>query len=206
MEGSAGKPRDASGAVLATADAEAAERIAGEIRKLGRTGQVATARSLAELQRLWPGQNPEAILLDDRLLRGLPLTQALAPFETRFPVILLASLDRQAEAAPLLASNAIEYVARSGQFHGVAAGLLERQLRARTDARDADIGEIFRHEINNPLTGILGNAELVLAHREHFGSLETQRLETVVDLAVRLRETIRRLSNVIEQQSHSLTA
>ena len=55
------------------------------------------------------------------------------------------------------------------------------------------------HEINNPLTGILGNAELVLAHREHLSQLAIQRLETVVDLAVRLRENIRRLSDDIER-------
>lgn len=206
MEGSAGQARDASGALVATPDAEAAERIAAELRKLGRAGQLAIVRSLAELQRAWPEQNPETMLLDDRLLRGLPLIQALVPFEARFPVILLAALDRQTEAAPLVANGAIEYVARTGHFHALAAALVERQLRARADARDADIGEIFRHEINNPLTGILGNAELVLAHREHFSPLETKRLETVVDLAVRLRETIRRLSNAIEQQSQSLTA
>ncbi len=58
-----------------------------------------------------------------------------------------------------------------------------------------DLGEIFRHEINNPLTGILGNAELLLAHRERLNSMDTQRLQTVVGLAVRLRETIRRLSD-----------
>jgi signal transduction histidine kinase len=60
------------------------------------------------------------------------------------------------------------------------------------------MGEIFRHEINNPLTGILGNTELVLAHREHLSALEIQRLETVVSLAIRLRESIRRLSNAWE--------
>ncbi len=51
------------------------------------------------------------------------------------------------------------------------------------------MSEIFRHEINNPLTGILGNAELVLAHREHFSGIEVQRLQTVVDLAVRFGKT-----------------
>ena len=65
-----------------------------------------------------------------------------------------------------------------------------------------DIGEIFRHEINNPLTGILGNAELLLGHRDRLSAVDTQRLQTVVDLAVRLRETIRRLSNEWESHSH----
>ena len=59
----------------------------------------------------------------------------------------------------------------------------------------SDMATIFRHEINNPLTGILGNAELLLARRDHLSTVDTQRLQTVVDLAVRLRETTRRLSN-----------
>jgi signal transduction histidine kinase len=62
-----------------------------------------------------------------------------------------------------------------------------------------DFGEVLRHELNNPLTGILGNAELLLAEirRGNAGHLPPgglQRLETIAALAVRLRETIRRLS------------
>jgi signal transduction histidine kinase len=53
--------------------------------------------------------------------------------------------------------------------------------------------------MNNPLTGILGNAELLLAEvrRKNDGKLPhggQQRLETIAALAVRLRETVRRLS------------
>jgi signal transduction histidine kinase len=62
----------------------------------------------------------------------------------------------------------------------------------------AETAEIFRHEINNPLTGILGNAELVLSHRSRLPPADAQRLQTVVDLAVRLRETTRRLSNALD--------
>jgi signal transduction histidine kinase len=57
-----------------------------------------------------------------------------------------------------------------------------------------EFAEMLRHEINNPLTGILGNAEMVLAHRDRLPAAAAKRLEIVVDLAVRLRETIRRLS------------
>jgi signal transduction histidine kinase len=62
-----------------------------------------------------------------------------------------------------------------------------------------EFGEVLRHELNNPLTGILGNAELLLAEmrRHDDGRLPPgglQRLETIAALAVRLRETIRRLS------------
>jgi signal transduction histidine kinase len=73
-------------------------------------------------------------------------------------------------------------------------------LRTADDAT-AELAEIFRHEINNPLTGTLGNAELLLAHGSRFNSTDVQRLQTVVELAVRLRETIRRVSDAIESDS-----
>ena len=34
------------------------------------------------------------------------------------------------------------------------------------DELSGDFGEILRHEVNNPLTGILGNTELLLARRD----------------------------------------
>ena len=61
-----------------------------------------------------------------------------------------------------------------------------------------DFGTVLRHELNNPLTGILGNAELLLAdmrrkNLELPGAAQA-RLETIAELAVRMRETVRRLS------------
>src|SRR6202047_5036163 len=63
-----------------------------------------------------------------------------------------------------------------------------------------DFAEVLRHELNNPLTGILGNAELLLAEisRKNDGRLPhggRQRVETIAALAVRLRETVRQLSH-----------
>lgn len=52
-------------------------------------------------------------------------------------------------------------------------------------------------------TGILGNAELLLTRKDRLSAIETQRLQTVVDLAVRLRETIRRVSNSWENHLHA---
>ena len=51
-------------------------------------------------------------------------------------------------------------------------------------------------------TGILGNAELLLSHRDRLSAVDTRRLQTVVDLAVRLRETIRRLSDSFEERPY----
>src|SRR5437667_7867442 len=73
---------------------------------------------------------------------------------------------------------------------------------------EEDFGEVLRHELNNPLTGILGNAELLLVevHRKNDGKMPRggeQRLETIAALAVRLRETVRRLSQEWEARRHA---
>ena len=103
---------------------------------------------------------------------------------------------------------------RVGDFAAVAVSLVERRLRwaersetplgAPWTALPPDTAIIFRHEINNPLTGILGNAELVLSHRDRIPAADRQRLQTIVDLAVRLSETTQRLSNTGESQSQLL--
>ncbi len=75
------------------------------------------------------------------------------------------------------------------------------------DAAPEDFGEILRHEVNNPLTGILGNAELLLARRENLPAGAVQRLEIIAELAMRLRETIRRLSRAWEaRHGHARSA
>jgi len=129
-------------------------------------------------------------------------------------VILLAPPDRQTEVARLVAAGDVEFLARVGNFFPVAAALMERRMRWAAASLSAptqpgagfygDLASVFRHEVNNPLTGILGNAELLLAHRERFNAIETQRLQTVVALAVRLRETIRRIGNAWETHLHEV--
>ena len=72
-----------------------------------------------------------------------------------------------------------------------------------------DFGEVLRHELNNPLTGILGNAELLLVElrRKNIelpSTVET-RLETIATLAVRMRETVRRLSEEWESRLEKIS-
>ena len=64
----------------------------------------------------------------------------------------------------------------------------------------------MRHELNNPLTGILGNAELLLAKiarkkdgKLRYGGLE--RVETIAALAMSMRETVRQLRHEWEARN-----
>ena len=81
----------------------------------------------------------------------------------------------------------------------------DQPAHSTSDAQESrDFGEALRHELNNPLTGILGNAELLiveLARRNiELPQSARDRLETIATLAVRMRETVRRLSEEWPQQ------
>lgn len=135
----------------------------------------------------------------------------IALLAEKAPVVVVASPERQSEVTFLVSSGAIDFVARKGGFVPIAVGLVERRIRlagsAETSAEQlteasGDFGEILRHEVNNPLTGILGNAEMLLARRDRLPPSAVERVETIAELAVRLRETVRRLSNVCEGRTN----
>ncbi|MGH9703363.1 MAG: histidine kinase dimerization/phospho-acceptor domain-containing protein, partial [Candidatus Acidiferrales bacterium] len=159
---------------------------------------------------------PVVILLDESTLRESGLEATARQLANFAPVIVLAGAGQHKELSSLVAQGDVEFVARVGDYVQLAASLMERRMRwaERSDSTlvqawvsmPQDFGEILRHEINNPLTGVLGNAELLLSHREHLSAVEIQRLETIVDLAVRLRETIRRLSNAWSGENGQLRA
>ncbi len=152
-----------------------------------------------------------AFVLDQSGVRGRSkesLKGAVDGLVKMAPVIVVAEPEWQSALTGLLTSGVADFVARVGRFVPVAVGLVERRIRlVRMGIPDysaglngqgsADFGEILRHEVNNPLTGILGNAEMLLARRDLPASA-IERLETIAHLAVRLRETVRRLSGAAE--------
>jgi signal transduction histidine kinase len=199
--------------LLGIADKSVGREIASRVERFGPAGRVVIASTLAELRLCASRSAPRVIGLDGDLLEDAPIVQALSPLIGVAPIVLFAPVERQSEIVSLVVSGDVEFVARAGNYVPVVAGLMERRLRWTEQSNSlvgppwaefpGDIGAVFRHEINNPLTGILGNAELLLAHRERLTPVDTQRLQIVVDLAVRLRETIRRISNAWENRPAS---
>src|SRR5579859_2847589 len=159
------------------------------------------------------------------------LDTAVSSLARYAPVVVIGDAAHQTQLLGLVAAGAADYVVRTDECLNVALGLVERRLRrAQSEARTSadqevllkvprkdifeemdreDFGEVLRHELNNPLTGILGNAELLLSEirRKGDGRLPQgapQRLETIAALAVRLRETVRRLSQEWESGQHAV--
>lgn len=194
---------------------------------------VTHVQSATEALEAFPRLHPAAILLDESAAsppakkypggNGSNLWANLAPsvalLADSAPVIVVGPPELRNELESLSTACATDFVARAGNYIAVAAQLLERRLREadhfivpsqRWFGDDGDnFGEVLRHEVNNPLTGILGNAELLLSEvgPRNDGRLpETarQRLETIAALAIRLRETVRRLSSQLQNRSNHI--
>lgn len=133
------------------------------------------------------------------------------------PVVAIGAPEEASAFSALAAAGAVDFVSRQGEFLPAALALIERRLDHSRQVpmsvpasfweQCEDFGEVLRHELNNPLTGILGNAELLLAEirRKKDGRLPhgaEQRVETIAALAVRLRETVRLLSQEWEARHH----
>lgn len=84
--------------------------------------------------------------------------------------------------------------------HAEKADLTEQQLRASIAQHEARLTEVadlvahVRHEINNPLTGVIGQAQLLL--REELSDTARRRVETIEQLAGRIRDTVAQLREV----------
>lgn len=207
----------------------AAARRAFESRTRGL--RVAAVSTVEAARRIVEHAAPAVILLEESAVtagadeeagRVPRLDLAVSALAAHAPVVVIGAPDRERELAALVASGSANFVCRADGGLPVALGLVEQRLRqaqgaavsAQHRAAESDgiapeaFGEILRHELNNPLTGILGNAELLLAEmrRKNDGRLPNggqQRLETIAALAVRLRETVRRLSEDWEARHHA---
>jgi signal transduction histidine kinase len=72
-----------------------------------------------------------------------------------------------------------------------------RKLVAEYETRIDEVAEVIarlRHEINNPLTGVLGQAQLLL--REELSEKTRKRVQTIEELAIRLRDIVGQLRQV----------
>jgi len=58
----------------------------------------------------------------------------------------------------------------------------------------AELVARIRHEINNPLTGVLGQAQLLL--REELSERARKRAQTIEELAIRMRDIVAQLREV----------
>ena len=189
--------------------------------------RAAAVSSVAAARRILEEDSPEVILLEEDAVAsdcletkeaGPSLEAVVAPLAAHAPVVVIGPAEKRGELAGLIEAGAADFVERKTNALAEARELIQERLRqapkeiesmanAPDENDEEDFGEVLRHELNNPLTGILGNAELLLAEirRKKDGKVPgggEQRLETIATLAVRLRETVRRLSEEWEARKN----
>lgn len=189
--------------------------------------RAAAVSSVAAARRILEEGSPGVILLEEDAVAcdcvetreaRQSLEAVVAPLAVHAPVVVIGAAEKRGELAGLIEAGAADFVERKTNAFAEARGLIQQRLRqapreteSASNASDQDgeedFGEVLRHELNNPLTGILGNAELLLAEirRKKDGKVPgggEQRLETIATLAVRLRETVRRLSEKWEARKN----
>jgi len=209
--------------LLICTDAMLTQRYIEELASAGDPHPAPVATSVAQAEAMLRHWTPYVIILDDSCfetdLRIAATPDSLEPMVASLtehaPVVVVASAQHRDALAFLIGAGAVDLVARLGNFVPVTVGFALRRAQLGEMAasgapsereRSRDFGEMLRHEVNNPLTGILGNAEMLLKMRGELPPLVITRLETIAELAVRLRETIRRLSDCWEEQRDSAEA
>jgi signal transduction histidine kinase len=194
--------------------------------------RITAVPTFAAARRTVADLSPDVILLEESALqagngepgvRPAPLADIVATLAGFAPVVILGITKPPASLAALIAAGAADFVTDGNLHLPEAAAYVEKRLRsARRLANEfsesaggiskiaihlaENFGEVLRHELNNPLTGILGNAELLLAETRRQNGLPLsqpglKRLETIAALAVRMRETVRRLSQACESRA-----
>lgn len=132
------------------------------------------------------------------LAGGVPLGDRVFEFEVARPGGAQAFLE--------ISGRSIQIKGRTAGFQFAARDVTEQKelrellVKAERLAAIGQVGIAMRHEINNPLTTIIGNAELLLDRfAEQEGDLK-KRLELVLDNALRIAEIVKRLQDIKQER------
>ncbi|UCE65541.1 MAG: hypothetical protein JSU85_11815 [Candidatus Zixiibacteriota bacterium] len=101
-------------------------------------------------------------------------------------------IDRQLE---LLADDDIEYIVKS--FEKLKADF-KKMVNSERAAAVTETAVTVNHVINNPLTAILGNTQLLLMNKDKLSKETVSKLETIEKSAIQIREVTDKLMTIIE--------
>lgn len=137
------------------------------------------ARVLPEEAWSWPGGAVPVLWLGDRPVSG-------------------EICDRLAGAGPGTPPNVVDYLRRDEKasklayvlHQHLAAAYLRRQRAPRLAPAPSADPAVLQRQLNNALTGILGNAALALDGGRRLPAPLSRRLQRIVELAGQMRETM----------------
>jgi signal transduction histidine kinase len=215
--------------LLISQDADLCSAVRNALKRSEPSCRIASVANFAAARHTVAQLSPDVIVLQESSLQTssssspsqlVPLADMVTSLAGFAPVVIFGKEEAPASLSALIAAGAADFVNADELHFPDAAASIEKRISsarrlcqehaesksARLGAevtQEENFGEILRHELNNPLTGILGNAELLLAEvrrhpRSQLSEAWIKRLETVAALAVRMRETVHRLSQACD--------
>jgi len=188
---------------------------------LGRLGHEAIGASEgAEAWRLFKQHRPTLVILDIEMPNhsGVEVCRMIRendPHRETF-ILVLTGRDTEEDLREVLDAGADDYMTKPASPENLLARLTiaERRIekdRARRKAESdlqraqwlAGIGETtitLQHEINNPLSALLGHAELMLMDLRDAGA-NTEQAQVIYDQARRIATVVKRLAELRDPQS-----
>jgi signal transduction histidine kinase len=199
----------ASVVILICADSNLAKGYMAGLSAELKSVQVPLAANISQARHMLECFSPDIILIDESAFEPQAVDtwrQIVAGLKDYAPVVVAATAHHQAIFTSLIGTGEVEIVKRHRNFTlSVRKAVVQRLRRDANDVSNEapppdgeTFGELLRHEMNNPLTGILGNAELLLEKRHRLPPSVVTQIETIAQLALRLRETVQRLSEMWE--------
>lgn len=182
--------------------------------------ETSVASNGAEAWRVFEEWHPELVVLDVDLgiVDGLEVCRRIREFDERHEVfvVLLTGRDHPESLNGVLDAGADEFIAKPTTAENLRARLIVARRRIAQDAarRSAEeelskarwlagIGDAtlaLQHEINNPLSALLGHAELMIMDLEDKGE-RNEMLEVIHEQARRIAEVVRRLRQLKNPES-----
>lgn len=146
----------------------------------------------AVLQSLDPVSNPVLFVCDER-----QATQEALRLKPGISVLL--QQEGWLDALVLLSTEILRHSHTRARAHRAEQSLKALERQATLGRYMLDV----RHTLNNALTSVLGNSELLLLEPASLPATERSQIETIRNMALRMHEILQRFSS-IEKELHAV--
>ncbi len=152
---------------------------------------------------------PDLIILDIMMpeMDGIEACKRIkADKDTKMiPVIMLTSMSNVKDKVQGLNAGANDYITKPFNPEELIARVkaqlrikfLENELLRKEEVEAVvKMGIATAHEINNPLTVIIGNLELLLIKKENLSEEDSTNLNSILESAIRIKEIVSKMINI----------
>ncbi len=163
------------------------------------------------LEMLKEESYPDLIILDVMMpeMDGYQVCQILKEQEDtkHIPIVMLTARNTTEDVVKGLNAGASDYITKPVNFQELIARIqthirlkkLETELIKKEKLESIlQMSITIRHEINNPLTGILGMAELLLANDDISSEKRIEMSTVIQNQSIRIRDIVQKMSQITD--------